>query len=66
MSEDGLLDAQMDFSLQLLRELNLNSGVSTVVSPISIILALSLAYAGSEKETRQEFDDVFAKGIRIF
>jgi len=62
MSDDGILNAQVDFSLQLLRELNLNQGVSTVFSPISIILALSLAYAGAEKETREEFDSVFAKG----
>jgi serine protease inhibitor len=62
MSDEAILEAQIDFSLQLLRELNLNSDISSVVSPISVILALSLAYAGAEKETRDEFEDVFSKG----
>ncbi|KAI6184398.1 putative serpin-like protein [Aphelenchoides bicaudatus] len=62
MSEEGFLDAQVEFSLRLLKELGVDSTVSTVLSPISIVLALSLAYAGADGETRQEFDDVFAKG----
>jgi serine protease inhibitor len=66
MSEDGFVDAQIDFSLQLLRQLSADSSVSTVISPISIVLAVSLAYAGAEDKTREEFDSKFAAGILNF
>lgn len=66
MSEDGFLDAQIDFSLQLLKQLAVDSNVSTVVSPISIVLAMSLAYAGAEGETQKEFNQVFAAGMLKF
>jgi serpin B len=56
-----MLDAQAEFAIKLLQVVD-TSSISTVISPISIVLALSLAYAGADGETRKEFDDAFAAG----
>lgn len=46
MADLALFEAQSDFALDLLRENALNSDNSLIMSPISIALALSLAYVG--------------------
>ncbi|KAI6220148.1 SERPIN domain-containing protein [Aphelenchoides fujianensis] len=54
--------AQTDFAVGLLREAAASSNASLILSPISIALALSLAYAGAGGDTRREFERVFARG----
>jgi serpin B len=62
MADLSLFEAQADFAIDLLRESALASNASLILSPISIALALSLAYAGSLGDTRKQFDSKFAKG----
>ncbi|KAI6229764.1 Acetylcholine receptor subunit alpha-type des-2 [Aphelenchoides fujianensis] len=62
MAAPLFVDAQMDFAVGLLRETAAHSSGSLILSPISIALALSLAYAGAGGETRKEFESVFVKG----
>ncbi|KAI6234662.1 SERPIN domain-containing protein [Aphelenchoides fujianensis] len=62
MADLAFMSAQADFAVGLLRETALNSNASLILSPISIALALSLAYAGAGGDTRKEFESVFAKG----
>ncbi|KAI6219034.1 putative serpin-like protein [Aphelenchoides fujianensis] len=62
MADLAFVSAQTDFAVGLLRETAVGSNVSLILSPISIALALSLAYAGAGGETRKEFESVFAKG----
>jgi hypothetical protein len=62
MADLAFLEAQADFAVDLLRETSLNATASLIMSPISIALALSLAYAGSVGDTRKQFESVFAKG----
>lgn len=65
MADLAFLEAQADFAVDILRETSLNSTASLILSPISIALALSLAYAGSVGDTRKQFEAKFAKG-KIF
>jgi serine protease inhibitor len=51
--------AQAQFALDLVHELFPNATTSVVVSPLSIILALSLAYVGAAGDTRKEFQQRF-------
>jgi serine protease inhibitor len=63
MENLALFEAQADFAVNLLRENAANMNDSLIMSPISIALALSLAYVGAVGQTRSQFDSVFAKGI---
>ncbi|KAI6216909.1 SERPIN domain-containing protein [Aphelenchoides fujianensis] len=54
--------ALTDFAVGLLREAAASSNASLILSPISIALAPSLAYAGAGGDTRREFETVFARG----
>ena len=47
-----------DFALDLLRA-SRKEGQNTLLSPLSVTLALGMAAAGAEGETRQEFADLF-------
>ncbi|KAI6221001.1 Serpin domain containing protein [Aphelenchoides fujianensis] len=62
MTDLAFVNAQTDFAVALLRETAVSSNASLILSPISIALALSLAYAGAGGDTRKEFEAVFAKG----
>ncbi|KAI6192882.1 putative serpin-like protein [Aphelenchoides fujianensis] len=62
MTDLAFVSAQTDFAVALLRETAAASNASLILSPISIALALSLAYAGAGGETRKEFESAFAKG----
>ncbi|KAI6181251.1 putative serpin-like protein [Aphelenchoides besseyi] len=62
MADLAFIEATTEFAVGLLRETAINSTASCILSPISIALALSLAYSGSSGDTRKEFDSVFAKG----
>jgi serine protease inhibitor len=52
-------DLQLQFTTNLLRDLSQNATVDAFVSPLSIILALSMAYVGAGGKTRQEFNHLF-------
>ncbi|KAI6241141.1 SERPIN domain-containing protein [Aphelenchoides fujianensis] len=62
MADVAFAAAQTDFAVGLLREAAVGSNASLILSPISIALALSLAYAGAGGDTRREFERVFARG----
>lgn len=59
---NSLLEAQADFGLNLLRETASNSKASVVLSPLSVAIALSMAYAGARDETEQELNKILADG----
>jgi serine protease inhibitor len=52
-------DLQLQFTTNLLRDLSQNATIDAFVSPISIILALSMAYVGSNGKTKKEFNNLF-------
>ncbi|KAI6238415.1 SERPIN domain-containing protein [Aphelenchoides fujianensis] len=62
MADVAFAAAQTDFAVGLLREAAAISNASAILSPISIALALSLAYAGAGVDTRREFERAFARG----
>ncbi|KAI6240254.1 SERPIN domain-containing protein [Aphelenchoides fujianensis] len=62
MADVAFAAAQTDFAVGLLREAAASSNASLILSPISIALALSLAYTGAGGDTRREFERVFARG----
>ncbi|KAI6207239.1 SERPIN domain-containing protein [Aphelenchoides fujianensis] len=62
MADVAFAAAQTDFAVGLLREAAAGTNASLILSPISIALALSLAYAGAGGDTRREFERVFARG----
>lgn len=51
--------AQAQFALDLVYQLSSNATTSLIISPLSIVLALSLAYTGAGGETRREFQRRF-------
>ena len=66
-----IAEAQANFSMNLLRELAVpqngaNLTVSTILSPISVAIALSMVYAGAKQKTAEEMNQVLAKGCSIF
>ncbi len=55
--------AQADFAVNLLREaVNADQGKSVIISPLSVAIALSMAYAGAKDETADEIANMIAKG----
>uniref|UniRef100_A0A915DCK1 Serpin domain-containing protein n=1 Tax=Ditylenchus dipsaci TaxID=166011 RepID=A0A915DCK1_9BILA len=57
-----ILEAQTDFGLNLLRQSTTNSKASVVLSPLSVAIALSMAYAGARDETEAELNKLLANG----
>lgn len=57
-----ILEAQTDFGLNLLRQTVSNSKASTVLSPLSVAIALSMVYAGARHETEAELGQLLGKG----
>jgi serine protease inhibitor len=51
--------AQAQFALDLVYQLSSNATTSLIVSPLSLVLALSMAYLGAGGETRREFQKRF-------
>ncbi|KAL3077791.1 hypothetical protein niasHS_011594 [Heterodera schachtii] len=60
-SNSLILEAQADFSLNLLREVS-KDGRSCIVSPLSVAIALSMVYAGAKERTGQEIGQLLAGG----
>ncbi|VDK56263.1 unnamed protein product [Cylicostephanus goldi] len=59
-ANNALLNAETDFGLDLLRQSPANAEL--VVSPVSIILALTMVQAGAKGKTKEQIDGVIAKG----
>ncbi|CAJ0589426.1 unnamed protein product, partial [Cylicocyclus nassatus] len=57
---NALLNAETDFGLDLLRQSPANAEL--VISPLSIILALTMVQAGARGKTKEQIDKVIAKG----
>ncbi|CAI5450874.1 unnamed protein product [Caenorhabditis angaria] len=55
-----LLESETNFGLSLLRQQDLSN--STIFSPVSIALALSLVHLAAKGETRNQIRDALAKG----
>lgn len=63
-NELTIANAQADFALNLLRAISSANGgqpESTIVSPISVSIALSMAFAGAKGETATEMSRMLAK-----
>uniref|UniRef100_A0A914Y2N3 Serpin domain-containing protein n=1 Tax=Panagrolaimus superbus TaxID=310955 RepID=A0A914Y2N3_9BILA len=56
-----MANSQADFTMNLLRINGINS--STILSPISIFIALAMAYLGAKENTAAEIRNTIAKGI---
>uniref|UniRef100_A0AC35FIS5 Serpin domain-containing protein n=1 Tax=Panagrolaimus sp. PS1159 TaxID=55785 RepID=A0AC35FIS5_9BILA len=57
----SMIEAQTDFALSLLRENGFNS--STILSPISISIALAMVYLGAKENTAKQIKHTIAKGV---
>ena len=57
----AMIEAQADFALSLLRESGVNS--STILSPISISIALAMVYLGAKENTAAQIRNTIAKGV---
>jgi serpin B len=57
----AMIEAQADFALNLLRDNGMNS--STILSPISISIALAMVYLGAKQNTATQIRDTIAKGV---
>uniref|UniRef100_A0A7E4V4T0 SERPIN domain-containing protein n=1 Tax=Panagrellus redivivus TaxID=6233 RepID=A0A7E4V4T0_PANRE len=57
---EPLAQAQVDFALNLLR--HTGAPGSTIISPVSISIALAMAYRGAKAQTATQIRDVIAKG----
>uniref|UniRef100_A0A914XXS5 Serpin domain-containing protein n=1 Tax=Panagrolaimus superbus TaxID=310955 RepID=A0A914XXS5_9BILA len=56
-----MIRSQADFALNLLRDGSLNS--STILSPISISIALAMVYLGAKENTAAQIRNTIAKNI---
>uniref|UniRef100_A0AC34G3R3 Serpin domain-containing protein n=1 Tax=Panagrolaimus sp. ES5 TaxID=591445 RepID=A0AC34G3R3_9BILA len=56
-----MITAQTDFALNLLRDGEFNS--STILSPISISIALAMVYLGAKENTASQLRNTFAKDV---
>lgn len=56
----AILEAQSDFALNLLRQQNALQ--STIMSPISISIALAMVVLGAKDETAKQIRSAIAKG----
>ena len=56
-----MVDAQAGFALNLLRDNGMNA--STILSPISISIALAMVYFGAKENTAAQIRDTIAKGM---
>jgi serpin B len=57
----AMIEAQADFALNLLRDGGMNS--STILSPISISIALAMVYLGAKENTASQIRNTIAKGV---
>ena len=57
------LAAELDFGLGMLRQVPANQSI--VVSPLSVIFALSMVQAGAKGKTKTQINEVLSKGILI-
>jgi serine protease inhibitor len=58
-----ILEAQADFALNLLREVSKEGLETTIVSPISVAIGLSMVYAGAKGETAKQMNKLLANGL---
>jgi serine protease inhibitor len=63
-----ILEAQDNFAVNLLREVSSAQGVpgSTILSPLSVALVLSMVYAGAKEKTHQEMGQLLGNGWTIY
>uniref|UniRef100_A0A8R1U0N6 SERPIN domain-containing protein n=1 Tax=Onchocerca volvulus TaxID=6282 RepID=A0A8R1U0N6_ONCVO len=62
LTRDGSMDeAQADFALDLIRTATTNDE-SVVLSPFSVVQALTMTYVGAEGETKKQMSNVLTKG----
>lgn len=59
----AMVNAQADFALNLLRDSGVNS--STILSPISISIALAMVYLGAKENTATQIRNTIAKGLLL-
>jgi serine protease inhibitor len=62
---DQLLVAQADFALNLLREVSKQGQTTTIVSPASVAIALSMVYAGAKDKTAEHMNKLLANGLNF-
>ncbi|CAJ0599079.1 unnamed protein product [Cylicocyclus nassatus] len=60
VSTESFIDAELDFGLDMLRQVPANA--QTVVSPLSVILALAMVQAGARGRTRAQINEVISNG----
>jgi serine protease inhibitor len=63
---DSILEAQSDFALNLLREVSNQGQTTTIISPISVAIALSMVYAGAKDKTAEQMNKLLANGLIQF
>ena len=59
----SLLEAQADFGLNLLRANPHAASQSTIISPISISIALAMCYVGAKNQTANQISQAIARGL---
>lgn len=58
----ALLEAQTNFGLNLLRSIPTADTHSTIISPISISIALAMCYVGAKNDTARQISNAIANG----
>jgi serine protease inhibitor len=58
-----ILEAQADFALKVLRAVLNQLQYTTIISPISVAIALSAVYAGAKDETAEQMNKLLANGL---
>lgn len=67
-SEMAIIRAQADFAINLLSNVVFEQNKpleSTILSPLSLSMALAMVYVGADGETNQEFGKLLSGGERI-
>ena len=62
--DERFAEAVIDFSLELFKR-GREEGVNSLISPLSVYIALAMAANGSDRTTRTQFEDVLGKGISV-
>lgn len=63
--DDEFINSQMDFAVKLFKENVSESDGNVMISPLSVMLALSMTANGAVGETKEEIEKVLGKGIPI-
>lgn len=63
--DDEFINSQMDFAVKLFKENVSESDGNVMISPLSVMLALSMTANGAGGETKEEMEKVLGSGISI-